>query len=185
MRTLAVGLLLALGAGCGAGTRATRDREAPPPGWVDRLPLRTGVMCAVGLSGPTLYQPDCIKNAADNARGHLADNISSTIRTVTLDVSDGGGGYFDRSVFVQGSESASTAVLEGSLIEAQWVDFAGQKGDARGCFTLVCIDLKKPLKGFTDSLRQARVDPKTIQKTRANAQAAFDELEQLEARPAR
>jgi hypothetical protein len=49
----------------------------------------------------------------------------------------------------------------------------------------VCIDLKKPLKGFTDSLRQARVDPKTIQKTRANAQAAFDELEQLEARPAR
>ncbi len=177
---LAASLGLALGLlGCGGGQQQVMP-AAPPPGWVDRMPQRSGEMCAVGYSGPTFYQVDCLKNAAENARGHLADTISTTIRTVTLDISDGTRGMFSRDVFVQGSESASEAVLHGSEIEAQWTDVAGARGAPKGCWALVCVDPGKPLASMVEKLEQKKLPRKTVDQVRANAAAAFEELERAE-----
>jgi hypothetical protein len=152
-----------------------------PPEWTQRIPRRPATLCAVGCSGPTFYQTDCLKNAADNARGHLADNISSRIRTVTIDISDGTRGSFSRDVFVEGSESASDAVLKGSEIEAQWLDTQGLRGQPNSCFCLVCIDLNKPIERLVEKLEDRKVPKKTVERTRANAAKAFEELERLEA----
>jgi hypothetical protein len=154
--------------------------HGPPPGWVDHLPKKKGELCAVGYSGPTFYQPDCIKNAAENARGHLAESITVTIRTVTMDISDGSRGSFSRDTFVQGSESAAEAVLQGSEIQSQWVDHDGSRGDSKGCYALVCIDPDKPIEKMVEKLEE-KLPPKTVEKVRANAEAAFDELEKAEA----
>jgi hypothetical protein len=159
-------------------------RGGPPPAWVDRMPPQHDKLCAVGYSGPTFYQQDCLKNAAENARGHLAESISVTIRTVTIDISDGTRGSYDRDVFVEGSESASDAVLEGSEVEAQWMDMQGERGASKGCYTYVCIDPDKPIDKMVEKLQEKKVPPKTVEKVRQNAQAAFDELEKLEAQKA-
>jgi len=178
VRAISLGVLFLFFAGC--GHRVVMVRGGPTPAWVDRLPTRKGELCAVGYSGPTFYQQDCVGNAAENARGHLAETISVSIRTVTIDISDGTRGSFSKDVFVQGSESASEAVLQGSEVEAQWVDLQGQRGAPKGCYALVCIDPSKPLDKMIEKLEEKEVPPKTIERVRENAEAAFEELEKAE-----
>jgi len=178
IQAVSLGVLLIIIAGC--GPRVLLVRGGPTPAWVDRLPTRKGELCAVGYSGPTFYQQDCVKNAAENARGHLAESISVTIRTVTIDISDGTRGTFSKDVFVEGSESASEAVLQGSEVEAQWVDLQGQRGANNGCYALVCIDPDKPIEKMVQKLEEKKVPPKTIERVRENAEAAFEELEKAE-----
>ena len=182
-RGLALGLVLASSLGLWAGCSGAQPtlRGGPTPAWVDRLPSRQGVLCAVGYSGPTFYQQDCVGNAATNARGQLSDTISATIRTVTLDISDGTRGNFSRDVFVEGSESISNTVLQGSEVEAQWVDLQGQRGSSGGCYAMVCIDPSKPVDSFMDKIDD-KLPPKTVEKVRQNAEAAFEELEKEEAK---
>lgn len=179
VRALYLGLALQLaGLGCSAGLIRGGNH---PPDWVDRLPKRPHTMCAVGYSGPTFYQPDCLKNASDNARGHLADNISSRIRTITIDISDGTRGHFSRDVYVQGSESASDAVINGAQIESRWLDTQGLRGQSKGCYSLVCVDLNKPIDSYVEKLaEQKNLPKKTVERTRQNAKAAFEELERAE-----
>ena len=178
VRVVSLGALFLFLAGC--GPRVVVLRGGPTPAWVDKLPIRKGELCAVGYSGPTFYQQDCVGNAAENARGHLAETISVSIRTVTIDISDGTRGMFSKDVFVQGSESASDAVLQGSEVEAQWVDLQGQRGAPKGCYALVCIDPSKPLDKMIEKLEEKKVPPKTIERVRENAEAAFEELEKAE-----
>jgi hypothetical protein len=178
IQTISLGVLFLFVAGC--TPRVVLVRGGPTPAWVDRLPTRKGELCAVGYSGPTFYQQDCVGNAAENARGHLAESISVTIRTVTIDISDGTRGTFSKDVFVEGSESASEAVLQGSEVEAQWVDLQGQRGANNGCYALVCIDPNKPIEKMVEKLEEKKVPPKTIERVRENAEAAFEELEKAE-----
>jgi len=178
IQAVLLGVLFLFVASC--GSRVVLVRGGPTPAWVDKLPTRKGTLCAVGYSGPTFYQQDCVGNAAENARGHLAETISVSIRTVTIDISDGTRGSFSKDVFVQGSESASEAVLQGSEIEAQWVDLQGQRGANNGCYALVCIDPSKPLDKMIEKLEEKKVPPKTIERVRENAEAAFEELEKAE-----
>jgi hypothetical protein len=174
-------LLASAIAACG-GPTVVVIQATPPPGWVDRIPKRTDALCAVGYSGATFYQQDCLKNAADNGRGHLADTISASIKTITIDISDGTRGMFSRDVFVQGSETASDVVLEGSEVEGQWVDQAGARGAPKGCYAMVCIDPNKPMEKVLEELKEKKIPPKTIEKVRENAAAAFDDLEKHEAK---
>ncbi len=175
-RYVAVALFLVM---IGCGTRVVILRGGDPPLWLERMPPNRGKLCAVGFSGPTFYQQDCVKNAAENARGHLAESISVTIRTVTIDISDGTRGSYDRDVFVSGSQSASDAVLQGSEIESQWIDIQGARGEPNGCYAYVCIDPDKPLDQMVETLEK-KLPPKTVEKVRENAEAAFKELEQAE-----
>ncbi len=174
--------ILALGlVGCSGGPQVMQATS--PPGWVDKMPKREGVLCAVGYSGPTFNQQDCLGNAADNGRGHLADTISAKIRTLTIDISDGTRGTFSRDVFVQGSETASNAVLQGSEVEAQWMDVVGMRGSPKGCYAWVCIDPSKPIDSMVKNLEK-KLPPKTVEQVRANAEAAFEDLEKEEAKRA-
>ena len=175
-------VLLALSTASCGGPTVVVIQATPPPGWVDRIPKRTDALCAVGYSGATFYQQDCLKNAADNGRGHLAETICSSIKTITIDISDGTRGMFSRDVFVQGSETASDVVLEGSEVEGQWVDMAGARGAPKGCYAMVCIDPNKPIEKVLEKLKEQKIPPKTIEKVRENAAAAFDELEKQEAK---
>lgn len=165
---------------CVCGPRIIMLRGGPTPAWVDRLPRRAGELCATGFSGPTFYQQDCIQNANDNARAHLAHSISVTIRSISIDISDGSRGYFSHDVFVQGSESASQAVVQGSEVQAQWMDVQGTRGPKNSCFTLVCIDPSKPVEKFVETLTEKKVPQKTVEEVRTNAEAAFKELEKVE-----
>ncbi|MFC1655090.1 hypothetical protein ACFL2F_04720 [Myxococcota bacterium] len=178
VRVLSLGVLFLFVACC--GPRVVVLRGGPTPAWVDKLPQRRGELCAVGYSGPTFYQQDCVKNASENARGHLAESISVTIRTITIDISDGTRGMFAKDVFVQGSESASEAVLQGSEVQAQWVDLQGQRGANNGCYAMVCIDPNKPIEKLVEKLEEEKIPPKTIKRVRENAEAAFEELEKAE-----
>lgn len=166
----------------GCAPKIVQVQLGPPPGWVDDMPKHSGKLCALGYSGPTFYQEDCLKNAADNARGHLSESISVTIKTMTVDISDGTRGSYDQDVFVEGSQSASETVLKGSEVESQWMDREGQRGAENGCFCLVCIDPNKPIDTLVQTLQDKKLPPKTVEKVRANAQAAFDELEKQEAK---
>ncbi|HUU02004.1 MAG TPA: hypothetical protein VM425_11215 [Myxococcota bacterium] len=177
-------ILSILGMLVSCAPRVVVIRGGPPPAWVDRMPSQPDKLCAVGYSGPTFYQQDGLKNAAENARGHLAESISVTIRTITLDISDGTRGSYDRDIFVEGSESASDAVLEGSEVVAQWMDMQGERGASKGCYAYVCIDPEKPIDKMVEKLKEKKIPPKTVEKVRANAEAAFDELEKLEAQKA-
>ncbi len=180
MRMAAIVFLIISTCISGCGPRVVIVKSANPPAWVDRMPKTRNKLCAVGYSGPTFYQQDCVKNAAENARGLLAETISATIKTITIDISDGTRGSFSRDIFVEGSETASEAVLKGSEIRSQWVDFAGARGAPNGCYTFVCIDPDKPIDSLVDKLEEKKIPPKTVEKVRANAQAAFDELEKEE-----
>jgi hypothetical protein len=157
--------------------------DEPPPPWVDRLP-RTGQLCAVGFSGPTFYHTDCLKNAADNARGGLAESISVKVKAITIDISDGSSGSYDRDVFVEGSESVSETILNGSEVAAQWIDLQGQRGEPKGCFAMVCIDPAKPIDSLVKTLEEKNVPPKTVEKVREDAAAAFEELGKEESKKA-
>lgn len=168
-------------AGC-AGSRSRVEPPEKPPTWVDALPKHSGKLCAIGYSGPTFYQTDCLKNAADNARGHLSQAISVKIRTITIDITDGTRGSYDMDVMVEGSESASESVLNGSEVESQWLDRFGQRGPDNGCYSLVCIDPSKPIQSLVDKLEEKKLPPKTVEKVRQNAEAAFEELEKEEAK---
>ncbi len=185
MRRTLVLLLTSAGMACIAGCAGSRSRVEPPekpPTWVDALPKHPGKLCALGYSGPTFYQTDCLKNAADNARGHLSQAISVKIRTITIDISDGTRGSYDMDVMVEGSESASDTVLNGSEVESQWLDRFGQRGPDNGCYSLVCIDPSKPIQSLVDKLEEKKIPPKTVEKVRQNAEAAFEELEKEEAK---
>ena len=165
--------------GCFLVRKQVKSDDLPPP-WVDQLPRKPKELCAVGYAGPTMFQQDCVKNSADNARGHLAESISVSIKTITIDITDGTRGSFSKDVVIEGSESASQCVLEGSELQAQWIDEVGQRGQENGCYTLVCIDPSKPLEKFVESV-QTKLPPKTVEKVRENAEAAFEELAKAEA----
>ena len=165
--------------GCATTTKTLATPAAPVPAWVDSLPRTHGALCALGSSGPTFYQQDCVKNAADNGRGHLAESITVSIKSITMDISDGTRGYFSRDVFVQGSQSVSNAVLQGAEINAQWMDFGGQRGPHKGCFVMICIDKTKPINSLVQQIEK-QLPPKTVAKVRADAAKAFEELEKAE-----
>jgi hypothetical protein len=65
-------------------------------------------------------------------------------------------------------------------VEAQWVDLQGQRGANNGCYAMVCIDPSKPIDKLVEKLEEEKIPPKTIEKVRENAEAAFDELEKAE-----
>ncbi len=174
--------LMGLGlAACSGGNQVVVIQATPPPAWVDRMPRQKDTLCAVGYSGPTFYQQDCLGNAAESARGHLADTISATIKTITIDISDGTRGMFSRDVFVEGSETASDVVLQGSEVQAQWMDLAGARGAPKGCYAMVCIDPDKPVDEMVKKMEK-KLPKKTVEQVRANAEAAFEELEREEGR---
>jgi hypothetical protein len=165
----------------GCGRRTVIIMVGPPPAWVDIMPRHDRKLCALGYSGPTFYQTDCLKNAADNARGHLSQSISVSIKTLTLDISDGTRGSFSQDVFVEGSQCASDTVLNGSEVEAQYLDTQGQRGTPNGCYSMVCIDSDKPIEKLVQSLEDKKIPKKTVEQVRNNAAAAFEELEKAEA----
>ena len=156
--------------------------DEPPPTWVDRLPKNPHQLCAVGFSGPTYYHTDCIKNAATNARGGLSESISVKVKAITLDISDGSSGSYDKSVFVEGSESVSDTILNGSEVTAQWIDIQGQRGEPKGCYAMVCIDTNKPIDSLIEALKEKKIPQKAVEQVRENAAAAFEELEKEESK---
>ena len=54
------------------------------PGWLTALPEIGSKICAVGRSGKTYYSENAVKNAAEDARGHLAISLSAHIESILL-----------------------------------------------------------------------------------------------------
>jgi hypothetical protein len=182
--------VLAVTFGCGLFQKGGQTRATPSParaskdvvpGWIERFSGEKGQICAVGYSSPTYYQNDCVKNAAENGRGHLAETFSISMKTVTIDYSDGRSGPLSQDTFVEGFESMSQTVLEGSEIKAQWVDRDGVRGDRQGCYVRVCVERQKPIMKMLENV-QKTLPPKQVSKVRENAESAFDKLEQEETR---
>ena len=171
--------------GCALSPRRVQTRQASgrdaAPTWIDRFSAEKGQICAIGYSSPTYYQQDCVKTAAQNGRGHLSETFSISMKTVTIDFSDGRSGPLSQDTFVEGFESMSQTVLEGSEIKAQWVDRNGVRGDRQGCYVRVCIERQKPIMKMLENM-QKTLPPQQVNKVRENAESAFDKLEQEEAR---
>ncbi len=176
---------IALVSGCGllgpsGQTRSTSGKDSAPK-WIDRFAGEKGQICAVGYSPPTYYQPDCVKNAAQNGRGELSETFSVSMKTISIDYSDGRTGPLSGDTFVEGYESMSNSVLEGSEIRAQWIDREGVRGDRHGCYVRVCIEKQKPIMKMLEKVQKS-LPPKQVSQVRENAEAAFEKLEQEEAK---
>ena len=66
-------------------------------------------------------------------------------------------------------------IVNGSEVEAQWMDPSGQRGMPNGCYSLVCIDPEKPIDKLVDSLKEKNLPAKTVEKVRENAAAAAEQ----------
>jgi|GEM_PF-2133577 len=64
------------------------EKGTPPPAWVTMREVPSG--CAVGTSGNTIFWPDSIKYATQNARANLAANLLGVkIKDITVDIVKG------------------------------------------------------------------------------------------------
>jgi hypothetical protein len=146
-------ILLIVSITCVFGCQTTekvkiKDR---PPDWVIRTPNIKGMICSVGMSGPTYYESDAKLYAAENARKELARTLSIEIKTIMIDIATERGNSIDEATVMQVSSWATSAVVENSTIIEYWHDAEGivsQRKDVT--YALGCM----PRKFNKDSLKE-------------------------------
>lgn len=143
---LALGLLLPA-AGCsksGKNLKPDPSELVTPPNWAltGKTPDIQGVVCAVGVAGPTFFRTDAVEKAGEAARAELARTLSVRVQTAMLDIQSGGGGHKESVSVVQVSSYVNEVVLDGSRIIEVWYDEYGKGFAQKPQFTyaLGCIE---------------------------------------------
>lgn len=114
------------------------EHPQPPPKWIANPPKSShAAMFAMGYSGPTFWPQDAINNASEDARGKLALSLSSNAESYRQEVQTSGG----HASALDLTKEATDLVMQNSRIESQWVDEAGQLGEAGGVYALASITL--------------------------------------------
>jgi len=140
-------LLLVILAGCAGAGRAGGGADAktsPPPDWArsGNGPALPGLVCAVGIAGPTFFRFDAVEVACDAARTSLARSLRVRVHTSSLDIQTNESGMKDSQTVVEVASTINDLVLEGSRIVEVWYDEHGAGFARKPSYTyaLACID---------------------------------------------
>jgi hypothetical protein len=125
-----------------------------PPEWVRGEQQTQGMICAVGMSGPTYYKDEAKGYALEDARAELARTLSVNIETIMVDITSDKGSRINEATVTQMSSWASSVVLESSEAQGYWYDSDGLvTGRKNITFALVCMPRKFDRKNFEVSLQ--------------------------------
>ncbi len=125
-----------------------------PPEWVSGEQKVQGMICAVGMSGPTYYKDEAKGYALEDARAELARTLSVNIETIMVDITSDKGSRIGEATVTQMSSWASSVVLESSEAKGYWYDSDGLvTGRKNITFALVCMPRKFDRKNFEVSLQ--------------------------------
>lgn len=124
----------------------TSRKEPGIPAWLTRLTQEKNTLCAMGMSGPTFYRDDAMKNAAENARTELARTLKVEIDSIMIDVSSEKNSGVSESSVTSISSWATKAVVEGSYIKEYWHDHDGKYGKKNYSYALACMERNHKVK---------------------------------------
>ncbi|MEW6601349.1 MAG: hypothetical protein AB1499_10310 [Nitrospirota bacterium] len=156
-------------------------RSGPPPDWVVRTPLKSGMICAVGTSGPTYYRDDAQALAAENARAELARTINVSIKNIMVEMTTEKGSYFDDATVSEVSSWATSAVVENSSILEYWHDADGQVLKKDFTYALGCMPRKFDRKSLQAHMTDANIsDKKNFSEISRAADEIIKQLEEME-----
>ena len=138
-RSYFVSLCLIFFSGCSGGSSLT-----DPPEWLLHLPTENGRLYAVGVSGPTYFVEDAIKNACDDARKEIAKSLQSEIYSFYFGIDATRSPSAKEYSSVQVTSSTTDVSLNNSQILAVWVDREGTApgGMPKYVYALACLNLQ-------------------------------------------
>jgi hypothetical protein len=124
----------------GSGATAAPITEGPPPDWLDRPGQAKDELCAVGVSGPSYYLEDAIKNSHAQALTELARSVKVEIVS-GMDLSVSGGGDFFQSRISERANLTTDAVVHHAQVRGKWVSPGGYptRGEKGTVYTWVCV----------------------------------------------
>ncbi len=152
--------------------------ESRAPDWLVRLPSAKGALYAVGISGPTYFQTDAVKWAADHAREELAKSLAGRVQSVvTVEQTQKGTGVQTVSA-TEATAWATDIVVSSSQVVATWVDVNGkyQNGKPGTTYALGLLDLGNVTPEVKSKAGQG-IDPSRVEDVRKRAEKAFEELD--------
>ncbi len=141
-------VFLLLWSGCaGSGKKFVEQgneprKDAPPWALTGNSPHQPGLVCAVGIAGPTFFRFDAVETASDAARSALARTFRVQILASTIDIQTTEGGGRDSQTVVQVASHVNDMVLERSRIVEMWYDEWGTGFVKKPQYTyaLACMD---------------------------------------------
>ncbi len=120
--------------------------EGPPPDWLDRPNQTKEELCAVGVSGPSYYLEDALKNSHAQALTELARSVRVDVIS-GMDVSVSGGGDQYQTHVSERANLTTEAVVHDATVKGKWVSPGGYptRGEKGTVYTLVCVPRSHPL----------------------------------------
>lgn len=177
---------------CGGGKTPPPKVMTPPPdvevpGWVFETPTKPGYICATGAVDRTYYQQDGRVYAAEAARNELARTIQVTIYSVMYDYESTRGGSVRQYIVSEVESAVAGGVLNGAEIVHSWYDKYGNVANAGMTYALACMKKDQSVKDLADKIKEAYPEEEreeALAGVRKRAEAAFDDLEAMEAKHA-
>lgn len=125
------------------GSMATQApiTAGPPPDWVDHPNPSKEDLCAVGVSGPSYFLEDAIKNSQVQALTELARSVKVEIVSgMDLSVASSGGDLYQSRVSERANLTTDTVVHD-ATVRGKWVSPGGYptRGEKGTVYTLVCV----------------------------------------------
>jgi hypothetical protein len=179
-----------LAAACGGGQAAPRGLPKPPPppvdvpGWVLETPKKAGHVCATGAVDPTYYRQDGRVYAAEAARNELAKTIQVTIYSVMYDYESSRGGSVRSYIVSEVESSVLAGVLSGAEVSSYWFDETGAVSGRGMTYALACMRTDASVEQLAAKIKEAyppEEQEEALAGVKKRAEAAFDELEAMEA----
>lgn len=125
------------------GSMATQApiTAGPPPDWLDHPNPSAEHLCAVGVSGPSYFLEDAIKNSHAQALTELARSVKVEIVSgMDLSVSGSGGDVYQSRVSERANLTTDTVVHD-ATVRGKWVSPGGYptRGEKGTVYTLMCV----------------------------------------------
>lgn len=119
----------------------TEIHETPPPAWLDSPSGSKDELCAVGVSGPSYYLEDAVKNSYAQALTELGRAVRVQITSgMDLSVSSSGAEQYQARV-TERANLTTDAVVQRAQVRGKWVSPGGYptRGEKGTVYTLVCV----------------------------------------------
>lgn len=141
------GLLWGLAlAACVASTQQAPpvSQGGPPPAWLDHPTVSKEELCAVGVSGPSYYPEDAVKNSKSQALTELARAVRVWI-TSGMEMTASGNAEQFQAQLLEKARLETDVVVQNTQIRGQWVNPGGYptRGGQGTVYTLVCMPVSE------------------------------------------
>ena len=116
----------------------------PPPSWLDHPQVSKDELCAIGVSGPTLYAEDAIAQSKAQSLTELGRSMEVKIRSELIMTTEARGEQFQIELRERAKLISETEV-KNAQTRSQWVnpgDHQG-RGEKGTVYTLACVPLQR------------------------------------------